>query len=192
MPLTYETLGKGDKSRFHRLVARIPIGTQVCALGSLLLIAGFIAGPTWASSSGPRENLLVNPSYKVAGSNRANVEECSGTPSCAPSESAAARWNPIDLHRRVPVLGATTPRVASTLGHGARSMLHVTGDAGAGIDQAGTLPATAARRSVLLLPVVGKVKACVGRVPRVARVGHDAKEALTCTPTPGLRDAISP
>jgi hypothetical protein len=188
MPLTYETLRKGDKSRFQRLVARVPIGAQVCALGSVLLIAGFLAGPTWASSSGSRESLLVNPSYKVAGSNRANVEECRGTPSCAPSESAAAGWNPSDLHRRVPALGATTARVASTPGHGARSILHVTGDAGAGIDQTGTFPATAARRSISLVPVVGKVKACVGRVARVARV----KAALSCTPTARLRDAIAP
>ncbi len=91
MPLIYETLRKGDKSRFQRLVARIPIGAQVCGLASILLIAGSIAGPSWASSSGSHVELLVNPSHKVASSNRANAGECSVATPCHPSGAGSSK-----------------------------------------------------------------------------------------------------
>ena len=165
MPSLYGTIGIRKRSRLRRVVELIPIEVQVSALASILLISAFLSGFNWASSSGSPVNMLVNPSYEVASSNRSYVLECKGTPACALSESTAASWDVRDFDGGARTVWATTDRVPSTLGHGGRWMLHVTGSGGVGIDQAETFSVVDAEWSVWVFPVMGEVKACVGHVP---------------------------
>jgi hypothetical protein len=180
MPSFYGTVRKGNQSRLHRLVELIPIEVQVSALASLLLISAFLSGFSWSSSSGSATNLLANPSFKVASSNRSYVLECRGALSCRPSRSAAASWDVSEPDVRVGALWATTDRVPSTLGHGGFWMLHVTGSGGVGIGQAGTFSALDTEWSVWVFPVMGEVKACVGVV------GNAPYDTLSCDTTVGL------
>ena len=182
----YGTIRQGKRSRLHRLVETIPIEVQVSALASILLIAAFLSGLNWASGAGSGSapgspiNLLANPSFGLANSGRFYVLECRGTPPCGPSESAASGWDVGDLDGGLRNLWATTDRVPSTLGDGGRWMLHVTGSGGVGIEQAGTFSVVGVEWSVWVFPVMGEVKACVGRS------GHSPHDPYSCDTTTGL------
>lgn len=133
------------------------------ALAAILLIAAFVSGMNWTSSSGSQANLLANAGYRVANSNQSYVLECRGAEPCSPSHSAAADWYVRDSYSGAGALWATTDRVPSTLGHGSLWMAHVTGSGGVEIEQSGTFSVIGAEWSVWAFPVMGEVEACVGR-----------------------------
>ncbi len=167
------------KSRRRKFLELIPIEVQVSALATILLIAAFVSGFNWASSSGSPGNLLANAGYRVANSGQPYVLECTGATTCIPSRSAAANWFVRDSKGRTSSLWATTDRVPSTLGHDGRWMVHVTGNGGVEIEQSGTFSAVGADWSVWVFPVMGKVEACV------SSSGHP-RGPLSCDTTSAL------
>jgi hypothetical protein len=164
VPSFYGSHGKRMQSGRGRLLELIPMDVQVSALAVTFLVCAFLSGLDWSSPSRMPGNLLANPAYNLSYSTRSYVLECRGAARCGPSHTAASSWDIRGTDSGAAALWATTDRVPSTLGHGDRWMLHVTGSGGVMIEQAGTFSAVGAEWSVWVFPVMGEVKACVGRV----------------------------
>ena len=74
----------GKQSRRRGLLELVPMEVQVSALAAILLIAAFVSGMNWTSSSGSQANLLANAGYRVANSNQSYVLECRGAEPLVP------------------------------------------------------------------------------------------------------------
>jgi hypothetical protein len=177
VPSVYGSTRKEKHSGRGRLLEFIPLDVQVSALAATFLVCAFLSGLDWSSPSAVPGNLLANPAYKLSYSTKSYVLECRGAARCGPSPTAASSWDIRDTDGGGAPLWATTDRVPSTLGHGDRWMLHVTGSRDVMIQQAGTFSAAGADWSVWAFPVMGEVKACVGPV------GHRTDDPLSCDTT---------